>query len=165
MRTSTAILCCEVNRRSLSGVRFLCGAVVAVLLMSLVGCAPRGETKTLDEVFQIAKKRYEESIVKSDASGAVQEQLLQLAADLNQFAAAEGKDGSREQLAPQISEQMATLLQSAGYTTRPAFGALLKSYRTPPKTQRARRLLVARSYTALAQELETTSFLVKKAGV
>ena len=157
-----------------------------VLISSLVSCAPRGETKSLDEVFAIAKQRYEEGIVGAKLSDPTKEKLIQLSSNLEAFLVAASPSEAGE-LSREISDDLTALIASAGYTTRPAFGELLKTYQgvAAPKDRAgtvsvesaeapegnfalddsARKLLVARSFTALAQELETTSFRVVKAGV
>ena len=96
-------------------------------------------------------------------------------------------DQQTQQAASQISAGLQELMKTTGYTTRPALNEIIRTYRgmTLPDQREgssavetyspsdptwtlddsARRLLVARTYTVLAQELETTSFQVEPRGV
>ncbi|MCB0329215.1 MAG: hypothetical protein KDD70_06115 [Bdellovibrionales bacterium] len=173
------------SRVSLKTVFFFLFATVGLFVF--VGCAPRGETKTLDEVFQIAKQRYERGITESKASSETRERLLKIVSSFDEFVNAES-EAQVKNASQLISDEMQALIMNAGYTTRPALGEIVKSYRglaypeereSPVSTggdgtssepapyelnESAKKLLVARSYTALAQELETTSFQVGAAG-
>ncbi|NBW40170.1 hypothetical protein EBR25_04095 [bacterium] len=164
---------------------------VVVGLGFLASCAPRGETKSLDEVFQIAKARYERGLASAELSTETSEKLTQLTGIMDSLLQA-SSDNEVVEAATRAEALLGELVTQSAYTNRPAMGEISKAYRSltglsgrevplsvsaDPSTSRAvqdaggitnadtRKLLVARSYNLLAQELETTSFQVEKAGV
>ena len=159
--------------------------VMLCVVPFLVGCWPRGETKTLGEVFEIAKERYDEAIVSAKANGETKEQLANVVKNVGGFLEASGNRQTQES-AGEVSNGLSDLVVNAGYTTRPALNELAKTYRgiAAPAERAglatvdtsgdvtegweldasAKRLLAARTYTALAQELETTAFQVTPKG-
>ena len=149
----------------------------------------------MNEVFDIAKNRYETAAAQKDIPQSTQSRLASIVNSLGSFHAA----SSKEELAKSvtvITSELGELTSSAGYTTRPAFSELLKSFRAfhSPESRdlpisvdgkdiksqmayslstgdknwkldsSARKLLAARTYTALAQEVETTNFQVLPQG-
>jgi hypothetical protein len=157
-----------------------------VVLGILVSCAPRGETKSLEEVFQIAKTRYERSLSAVELTADTDTVLSQLGDSMQELLQADTTDAVAK-AASRVEMLLGQLVVKAAYTNRPAIGELLKAYRgltgdsgrevalsvsasdqgsaTAATNIETRKLLVARSYNALSQELETTSFRVEKAGV
>jgi NAD(P)-dependent dehydrogenase (short-subunit alcohol dehydrogenase family) len=169
--------------------------ITTICLISLIliatGCAPRGETKSLDEILQIAKSRYETAIVKSKAPELVRGELVKLIKNFEAFVNDSNDQSSVRQAASAISGILDMMVSNAGYTTRPAMTEISRTYRgvaypdqkdvlttiTENTTQAAvenpvalpgqatRKLLVARTFSMLAQELETTSFRVAPKGI
>lgn len=163
---------------------------MTVVLGALVSCAPRGETKSLEEVFQIAKTRYERSLSAVELSADTDSALSQLGESMQELLQANTTEAVGK-AASQVEMLLGQLVVKAAYTNRPAIGELLKAYRgltgesgrevalsvsasdegsanahaSGVTNIETRKLLVARSYNALSQELETTSFRVEKAGV
>ena len=161
-----------------------------VVLGALVSCAPRGETKSLEEVFQIAKTRYERSLSAVELSADTDSALSQVGESMQELLQADTTDEVAK-AAARVETLLGELVVKAAYTNRPAMGELLKAYRgltgesgrevalsissreegatadheRSVANLETRKLLVARSYNALSQELETTSFRVEKAGV
>ncbi len=128
--------------------------MVAVAL--LCSCSPRGESKSLSEVYEAARARY--AAVNSVAAGVselagLEQGLLALV------------DNPKADTARSISDTLRTLIARAGYTSRPALGELIEQYQNiafesseMPVNQSRAKLLAARTYNLLARELETTSF-------
>ncbi|MCB0319480.1 MAG: hypothetical protein KDD60_01060 [Bdellovibrionales bacterium] len=167
--------------------------LLGVCLFVMSGCLPRGETKSLDEVLKIARDRYNDAIVDVEPIGGTREKLADLVSNMNGFIDSAPGDQTRV-VAGSVTKHLQELIPQTGYTTRPALGELLKSYRgmSFPEEREgfttisgptagsasqesseagnwdldvaARKLLVARTFTALAQELETTSFRVLPKG-
>ena len=169
-----------------SSTKGVCSLVLSVVLGILVSCAPRGETKSLEEVFQIAKTRYERSLSAVELTADTDSALSQLGDSMQELLQADTTDAVAK-AASRVEMLLGQLVVKAAYTNRPAIGELLKAYRgltgdsgrevalsvsasdqgsaTAATNIETRKLLVARSYNALSQELETTSFRVEKAGV
>lgn len=140
--------------------------IISFLLLSFNACAPRGETKTLEEILANSKQRYEatQNVQIPDAakSGVVtatkdMERALTLSAS--------------NELAPVLSEIGSTLqglVASAGFTSRPAMNELAMQFRNLGAGDAASsdqvKLLVARTYTLLASELETSAFRYSSSG-
>jgi len=133
-------------------------AMLLCLVFGLSACAPRGETKSLDQVLADAKERYSATNlngVNPDASGAVQTAVSKMNQIEAGFVAA-----SLPEQAKEISDALRQVEPRAGYTSRPALDELIREYRElNPKTEAATaKLLVARTYNWLSSELETTRF-------
>ncbi len=142
----------------------LISRLVAVSLAALTisGCLPRGETKTLDEIYASAKSSFSKVDTKSVAgdSGAT---LGKLVAKLNEIGEA-GDGFDYVSSTKEVADALTSLADHAGYTSRPSLGELAKQYRlfTPAAEATATRskakLLVARTYSLVQGELETTKF-------
>jgi hypothetical protein len=123
--------------------------LVAIALVSLcfVGCGPRGETKTLDEVLANAKLRF----VKVGISGSSQE--------------VQGILGEVQKNLETIASSLNSLVSKSGYTVRPSMGEIMAQYRALAEqaghgsvSAAQLKLLAARTYELIASELETTRF-------
>lgn len=150
------------------------------------GCAPRGETKTLDEVLRLAKFRYDDAVERSSLSGEVEEALSEIEGHLSTLEERAGESEDRVaylSTARAIDAGLQKLVRNTGYTTRPAFGEIIRQYQSLAYADKDRerltsvsndaepsewefsssavKLLVARTYTLLSQELETSEFRVK----
>ncbi|MEZ4754503.1 MAG: hypothetical protein R3A13_09390 [Bdellovibrionota bacterium] len=130
-----------------------------VSLIFLSACAPRGESHTLEQVLKSSQDRY---AAASEQAGA-----LKVANVLNQT-----KQHLEDLLTDENAEQTKTIYETAnllselstkaGYTSRPAMTELINQYRELGQLGQAESdqltLLVSRTYSALASELETTKF-------
>lgn len=139
-----------------------------ILLASLascltVGCAPRGESHTVDEIFSDAKSGYVEASGKAPADMGTS--LKTLSGSLDRLAGL-GGGGDARQVSGEIAGTLATLSAKAGYTARPALAELINQYRNiadtsgSPTTLGAPnlKLLAARTYSLLTAELTTSQF-------
>lgn len=133
--------------------------ILSLTLLTATGCL-RGESKSLDEIFQIAKSTYASS-PKSDLPPEVSQQVDRVAQQLDAIAAdMQGKDITTA--LNQISDGLSTLLPHAGYTVRPALTELRNQYleltegKSP--TQQELKLLASRTFNTMGEELRTTKF-------
>ncbi len=131
----------------------------SLFVVVLSSCAPRGETQTMDEILESSVKRYEAAL-GGDVDPRVKGDLSLVASYLdNILEAREVGDSSRE-----LAEKLYELTAHAGFTARPAIGELAKQYTQLAEQsgegvkEGRRKLLVSRTYTILAQELETMKF-------
>ncbi len=136
---------------------------VTVLTVSLclIGCAPRGESKTIEELVAIAQSRIAEAEVKGDTpiSAEVSDLKTSLENVLTVASAGtlvEGKTMSS------IGDKIIALIPKAGVTSRASLSELSKQYQilgggASVGADQA-KLLVARTLHTVASELETTRF-------
>lgn len=137
--------------------------LVGVSSALLVGCGPRGESHTVDEIFTDAKAGYVD--VSGKASPELGTSLKTLSGSLDKLAGI-GGGGDARQVSSEIAGTLATLSQKAGYTARPALAELINQYRSianssgaPVKLGAANlKLLAARTYSLLTAELSTSQF-------
>jgi len=144
------------------------------LVLFTSGCAPRGESKSLDEILVLARDRFS-SIQKRVPTGALSAEASKSLEQVTK--AIEGTivaNSTTEQAAQAkaIGVAFSELLPKAGYTSRAALAEVQKQYvqlaesvssegagLAPAADQVARaRLAATRAYTVLASELETTEF-------
>lgn len=142
--------------------------VVASFLIVLCACAPRGETRSLQEVLEASQQRFAaawEGELSSEARPILEGVKAQLSAAINasdpDVLAGISKD---------ISQKLALLKPYAGYPTRPALIEIRSQYAqisqqpggleggNSQQIQARVKLLVSRTYALLASELETTRF-------
>ena len=137
--------------------------LVGVTSVLVVGCGPRGESHTVDEIFTDAKAGYVD--VSNKASPELGTSLKTLSGSLDRLAGIGGGGDSR-QVSSEIAGTLTTLSQKAGYTARPALAELINQYRSianssgaPAKLGAANlKLLAARTYSLLTAELSTSQF-------
>lgn len=135
--------------------------VALVVAFSLNACAPRGETRTLDEILASSKARYSQS--SSAVSQDVGATLSNISRQLEALVAGDAMHAGQD--LGNIAEALSGLAAKAGYTVRPAMGELTAQYRNLASgaghgqvTAAQIKLLAARTYDLLAGELETTKF-------
>ncbi len=142
------------------------GAVLSTLTLAFVsGCAPRGESHTVDEILSDARTSY--LTVFANRAGGYKDKLKSLTASLDKLAGI-GGGGDARSISGGIAESLQGLIEHAGFTVRPAMGELISQYRVVA-TNGSRdlsigapnlKLLVARTYTLISSELKTTQFKV-----
>lgn len=136
----------------------------SIVLVGFIGCNPRGETKTLDEVFRAAEGRFYQ-VYRADGAGkgqpAVSSSLRVVVDTLKEIESA-GEQSLTDRYGA-VGKALSELTTYAGYTTRPALGELaeqwigLKASAEAPST----RLLISRTYGVLASELEAVGFAIQ----
>lgn len=135
--------------------------VISVSVLMFSGCAPRGETITLDEVFEKAKSRLINAELEQD--GELPEAVANLKMTLDRVLATSesGTQGSAR-VYVDTSETIDVLIPRAGVTSRAALNQLSRQFRSLADqhhvTADQAKLIVARTYNAVASELETTKF-------
>ena len=131
-------------------------------LLLFTGCAPRGESKSLSEVLLLARKSYAAQ-PKSDLPSEVQDRLSELSQGMERVLKALGSDsGASAENLHDIGDGLAAILKRAGHTSRPGMTELSNQFlhlgESNKYSEPQVRLLIARTYSALASELETNRF-------
>jgi len=134
--------------------------ILLIMLILQSGCLPRGETRSLDQVYQSSKQRFY-ARSEGDLPSGVGEDLKTIAGNLEQAA----HTPASGPLASQVAKTLETLTFKAGYTSRPAFGEIIKQWRAveahPPQSSRSQSsitLLASRTFSVLASELGGVRF-------
>lgn len=134
----------------------------AILLVALQGCMPRGESYTLDEVHGWAKERYQSAVKNfTPKSEEVKAGLVQIESLLVKLD--EAKPGSDlGETTKALADALVKISPRAGFTSRPALGALSEQYRVlagnEAVTTPQAKLIATRTYSLLASELEGIKF-------
>lgn len=129
------------------------------LLFSFVfmisGCAPRGESAPVEEVYEKAAIRFQRSLEQAPAQVAALE-LASLGSHVEKFLT----DGAQKEV---LYERLQTLIKNAGYTNRPAFTELIVQLGEDGNVEHKaqRYLLASRVFHTIASELESTGFQVE----
>lgn len=138
-------------------------AIVFITVLSLVSCAPRGESKSVAQLLADAKAKYS-STSKAGLDAGVDKSLTDLVAKLAVIE--KGDDAAAvKNSAKEVALILNPLVEKAGYTQRPAmnelaqqFMALSESSADHASLSGSSRLLASRTYMLLAAELETLKF-------
>lgn len=137
--------------------------LIVLLAASVIGCAPRGESKSVSELLAESKARYAQ-VNKDGLDAAASKALADLTAKLEVMEKASDAAGLKAS-AKSAAQALAVLNDKAGYTQRPAIGELTAEFRgfgqnAAPDADlgAASKLLVSRTYMLLAAELETMKF-------
>lgn len=150
--------------------KFTALSLSLLLLLASAGCdGPRGESKSVDEIYAASKEHFQ--TVQDGLDGSIFEQqvtatLTQLSEALEKLPTSTGATGAST--AKSAEQSLSSLVQKAGYTSRASMAELVDQYEAVAKdlsgstendgmTARV-KLLAARTYTVLASELETTKF-------
>lgn len=125
--------------------------LIFVAIVSFSSCAPRGESKTLSEIFEIQQNAFNTALTKSvNVPGEVKELAKILPMQIDEFNPSK------------VINSIDKLIGKAGYTVRPAMTELRNQYKHLESNKKvnsaAVKLLVARTYSIFAEELNTTSF-------
>lgn len=143
--------------------RFVSTLVCLISCVSIVGCGPRGESHSIDQILSDARGGYESVAGKvSTNEGAA---IKSLASNIDKVAGI-GGGGDARSLSSDIASQLEGLSVRAGYTARPAMAELVNQYRNVAADKSAGlsigaphlKLLAARTYSLLTAELNTTQF-------
>lgn len=154
-------------------------SLVAAVVLCASACEPRGETLTLDRVLERAREKYQSALASVNAGAGkdggaalppeVAARLKSVTDELEGMVRQAGVDPSAEvaRSAGQVSEALADLAQSAGYTSRPAMGELVSQLEALAGSAAAEgksfdgskaRLVASRVYSLLSSELEGVKF-------
>ena len=155
------------------------------LVFVLISCMPRGETKTIGEVYSRAHSDYLIALKTSkfEFTGGIEirKTLMDIEASVQQLVSDSLNENNQKnnlQLKPiltKISDGLISLTVSAGYASRPAFGEITQQLEylsqitsaglTKDQTEiinsSSRRLLAARIYDLLTAEINGVGFALK----
>lgn len=137
--------------------------VAAASLAFVSGCAPRGESHSVEQILNDARAAY--SGMSQDVSPDVSTALKSLTGSLDKLAGL-GGGGDARQVSANVAEGLNSLITRSGFTQRPAMAELINQYRTLSTSTGAPtalgapnlKLVVARTYTILTSELTSTKF-------
>lgn len=152
------IICAMKNAKAIQTA--LCSLFLAVLLS---GCL-RGETKSLDDIYQIAK----DAFTKASSAGLDSETTALLASVTKGLEVALTNTKKEDIVATlnEISNALGALIEKTDYTVRPALIELHKQYLELQNSEDISpaqlRLLIARTYSILTEELVSHKFSFKK---
>jgi hypothetical protein len=130
----------------------------------IAGCAPRGESRSVDQILSDARAAYQSSAAAGTSEDAAS--LKSLAASLDKLAGI-GGGGDAKAVSGEIAQSLTNFSTKAGYTVRPAMAELINQYRSVGQDASGAsigapnlKLLVARTYALVTNELKTTAFKV-----
>jgi hypothetical protein len=139
--------------------------VVGVSLLTVSGCAPRGESHTVEQILTDARSSYQSA--SASFSGDVSPALKSLSSSLDRLAGIGGA-GDAKTISGEIATGLTDLSGKIGYTSRAAMAELVSQYRTVSESSGSAasigapslKLLVARTYSLVTAELKTTQFKI-----
>ena len=150
----------------MSAVRGLSLVVFVLVGAALSGCAPRGETRSLQQVLETARYQFAK-LVREEQSEPLKGTLLGVAKDLEAMVSANGVGAQVTQSSNAVATTLNALIQTAGYTSRASMREILMQHRvlsndaSKAEVNPARvKLLVARTYSVISSEVATTKFAV-----
>ncbi|MCB0340089.1 MAG: hypothetical protein KDD53_10820 [Bdellovibrionales bacterium] len=135
--------------------------LVCGCLLIFVGCAPRDEYKSVDQLLNNARSSFEQ--VKDSGTADVNAQVSSIVSALDNALQIEDAGGRQRELL-KASEALNALLYRANYTTRPAMHELVTQWRGLATDESDKvatasvKLLAARTLTLMTSEMETTKF-------
>jgi hypothetical protein len=137
-------------------------SALAVLSIAMVGCGPRGESHTLDQVLSDARTEFT-AVAGTTVPDEVSTSLKQVAADLDKLAGI-GGGGDAKEIAKVVANSIDSLIEKSGITQRAAMTELVNQYRAVGNSTGVSvgapqlKLLTARTFTLLKSELISTKF-------
>jgi hypothetical protein len=139
--------------------------ISGVTLCVASGCAPRGESHTVEQILTDARSAYQSVSGKAPAESSAA--LKFLTASLDRLAGL-GGGGEAKAVSQEIASMLVELSPKAGYTVRPAMAELISQYRTIATDSGSSvsigapqlKLLAARTYALVTSELKTTQFKI-----
>jgi hypothetical protein len=138
------------------------GSLGLALVLVTGGCEPRGETKTLEEVVQVSRLQLDQAMKRDISPSALAP--LSKTREVLEALLKEARAGVETGQYEAVASLLAELAVGAGYTSRPALGELADQWRalTGSSNRPEVRLLVSRTMSALASELEGVAFSLKE---
>jgi hypothetical protein len=146
-------------------VRLASFVVTGAALCAVSGCAPRGESHTVEQILTDARAAYQS--VSAQAPADTSAALKFLTSSLDRLAGI-GGGGDAKVISQEIANSLTELGTKAGYPARPAIAELVNQYRTIATQEGASisigapnlKVLAARTYSLVASELKTTQFKI-----
>lgn len=137
-------------------------ALVVFASAGVMGCQPRGESHTLDQIFSDARSTYVTD--SAHASGDMRSVLSEVTGQLDTLAGAGATGADAKVVTASVATSLDGLMGKIGVTARPAMAELITQYRVASTGSSngvgapALKLLAARTYMLLAAELRTSNF-------
>jgi|GEM_PF-6619084 len=132
--------------------------IFLIFVFLLTSCLPRGESKSLDQVFDLALKRFDTAYKSADNENLPKE-VQSIKSNILRMLEANPKKNIVN--SKSIYEDLNTLIYKAGYTVRPGMNELIKQYSVISQSGCLKgtcKLIAARTLNNIASELETTAF-------
>jgi hypothetical protein len=139
--------------------------VIGMSLLTVSGCAPRGESHSVEQILTDARSAYQTA--SGSYNGEVAPALKTLSGSLDRLAGIGGA-GDAKAISGEVATNLNDLSVKIGYTSRAAMAELVSQYRTIAEAQGSPvsigaanlKLLAARTYSLLTAELKTTQFKI-----
>jgi hypothetical protein len=140
-------------------------ALSGAALVVVAGCAPRGESHSIEQILTDSRASYQS--VAGSAPQDTSASLKFLTGSLDRIAGL-GGGGEAKVISQEIANMLTELGPKSGYTVRPAMAELVNQYRVIASKNDGPisigspnlKLLAARTYSLIASELKTTQFKV-----
>ena len=136
--------------------------LVAAISCAVIACAPRGESRTLEEVFTQQRTAYLEKSRATTVAADVGDKLKKISGTLDVMAGVTPDGGTSVSAA---ADDLQSLSTKCNYTVRPSLAELVEQMRGLEKEGRKLspgapepKLIAARVYTLLSSELTTSKF-------
>lgn len=138
--------------------------VFTLLLLScwFCSCTPRGETHTLDQILDSARARFNKVALNAvdDSTDSQINALVSKMESLLEKPSTIEQQGRGALTA--LADELGNVTTKAGFTSRPALGQVAEQYRSLSNDEKISsdqvKLLLFRTYSVLAAELETNRF-------
>ena len=138
---------------------FLKSLVFFTILFSLISCAPRGEHKTVDEILKISKNRFSLVADKSNIDE------LRKTVSLLEKLTSDSRGSNLKTNTQEVAKLLNELNKKSAFTVRPAMREIILQYLAIANNKESdlynfasTKLLVSKTYSLIASELETTAF-------
>lgn len=133
--------------------------IIASLIVSLIGCGPRGESKSLSEIYERSQKRFEEGMNNASLNDSIKPLLMQVAdstkALINEPSASSTATGLADILS-RCGEKASPTTRQPIYELSIQLRAMSEDTNSPSPGERM--LIASRVLDAVASELETVGF-------
>lgn len=132
---------------------------IIFLVATLLGCGPRGESNSLNQIYERSQKRFQAGMNSDSINQSIKPLLTQVA----EGAEALIGDSSGKTIATGLADILSRCSEKASPTTRQAIYELSMQLRAMSEEANnpspgERMLIVSRIYDAVAAELETVGF-------
>ena len=139
-----------------------------LLLISVnIGCGPRGETKSLDEILKVSQDYFKDvssKVPSNKLSSEVSESIKTLNDKLSSVLGSNDININKESL-KDVLNILNKLTVGAGYTSRAQLGEISSQYneiiQSGNLNENVKKLIVSRTYSLIASELEGVRFSLK----
>lgn len=133
--------------------------IVSSLIVSLIGCGPRGESKSLSEIYQRSQQRFEDGMNNASVNESIKPLLIQIAEGTKSLIS----ESSAKSNAVTLADILSRCGEKASPTTRQPLYELSMQLRAMSEDSTnpspgERMLIASRVLDAVASEIETVGF-------